>query len=76
MQARARTLAKGIQTLDAGLTVQVYLDTTAHIVGSRSYRDIIGGDVDTDREALLVDVREVLACFFRVFMGHVETHVV
>ena len=45
-------------------------------MGSRSYRDIVLGDVDTQAEAFLVDIGEMFLCFFRVFVGNVQIDVV
>lgn len=60
VQAGAGTFADGIETADAGLSVQVDTDTTAQIMGCRSYRDIILRDIDTDAEAFLIDIGEML----------------
>jgi len=76
MQTCARTLAEGIEALDGGLTVKVDLDAAAHIVGCRAHGDVVGGDVDTHGEALLVDVGEVLLRLGRVLMGDVQTDMV
>ena len=76
MQTRAGTLAEGIKTLDGGLAVEVDLDATAHIVGSRAHRDIVGGDVNTYGETLLVDIGEMMACLFRILMGDIETDMI
>ena len=76
VQTSARALTKGIQLFYAGLSVQVHLDTTAHIVGGRTNGDIIGSDIDTHRQALLVDIGEVLACLGRILMGHIQTYVI
>ena len=76
VQAGAGTFADGIETADAGLSVQVDSDTTAQIMGCRSYRDIILRDIDTDAEALLIDIGEMLFCFLRIFMGHIQVNVI
>ena len=76
MQTCARALAKGIEALDAGLSVEVYLDTATHIVSSRAYGDVVGSDVDAHRQALLVDIGEVVARLFGVLMSDVQTDVV
>ena len=76
MQTRAGTFAEGVEAFDARLTVEINLDTTTHIVGSRAHRDIVGGDVDADGETLLVDVREVMAGLLGILMGDVETDMI
>ena len=76
MQTRARALAEGIEAVDAGASVEIDLDTTAHVVGSRANRDVFLGDVDADAEALRIDVREVVLGLLRVLVGDVETNMV
>ena len=45
-------------------------------MGCRSYRDIILRDIDTDAEAFLIDIGEMLFCFLRIFMGHIQINVI
>ena len=58
------------------MSVQVNLDTAAHVMGRRTNRDIIGGDVYTHRQALLIDIGEVLLCLSGIFMSHIQTDVI
>ena len=76
MQTCAGTLTEGIKALDAALSVDIHLDATAHIVGSGSDGNIVGGDINADREAFLIDIGEVATGFFGIFVRDVETHVV
>ena len=76
MQARAGTLAQGIEALNARLSVEIDLDATTHIVGCRAHGYIVGSDVDPHRETLLIDVREMMARLFRILVGHVKTDMV
>ena len=54
------------------MPVQVYFDTAAEVVCGRGYGDVVFGNIDTDAEAFLINIREVLLGFFRVFMGNVQ----
>ena len=76
VQACARTFSDGIEATDAALPVEVHLDSSAEVVGSRCYRDIVFCNVDADAEALLIDVGEVAFRFFGVFVGHVQVDMV
>ena len=58
------------------LGVEVHLDAATHVVGRRTYRYHLLGDVDADGQAFLVDMREMLLRLLRVFHRHVEAHVV
>jgi len=42
----AGALSHCVEAFDRRLSVQVYKDTAAKIVGCRSYRNVIFGDVD------------------------------
>ena len=76
VQTRAGTFADGIEAVDARPPVEIHLDSAAHIVGRRAHGDIFLGDVDADAEALVIDVGKVSLGLFRVFVGHVEAHMV
>ena len=76
MQSCARTFAEGIESFDARLSVEVNLDTSAHIVGSRTDGDVISSDIDTHRQTFLVDVGEVVTGFFGRLVRHVQTDVI
>ena len=74
MKTGARAFADGIQAADAGLSVQVYLDTAAEIVCRRGYRNVVFCNVDAYAEAFLIDIREVFLGFFGVFVGDIQIH--
>ena len=76
MQTGARTLAYCVEPFDGRLTVQVHLDTTAHVVRTRCHRDIFLGDIDTDRQALGVDIGEVVFGLFRIFVRHIQAYMI
>ena len=76
VQPRTRALTDGIQTLYRRAAVQVHLDAAAHIVGCGPHGDIVGSDVNAQRETFLIDIGEVVACLCRVFMRHVEADMV
>ena len=76
MQTRTRTLAYGIEPADRRLTVQIHLNTAAHVVGTRRYRDVFFRDVNTDREAFGINIREVVLGLLRVLVGHIQTDMV
>ncbi len=58
------------------LSVSVDLDAAAKVVGRRCYRYVVLGDVNAERQTFGIDVREMLACLLRIFVCHVEIHVV
>ena len=58
------------------LAVKVNLDTATHIVGAWCNGDILLGNVDTDTQALGIDIREMVFCFLRVFVGNIKTDMV
>ena len=60
VQTCARALAQDIESADRALAIIVYLHTATAVVRCRAYRNHIFGDVNANREALLVDVREVV----------------
>ena len=62
--------------MDSGLTVQVHLDAAAHIVGARSYRYKVLGNIHTYAQTLGVDVREVMFGFLGIFMGDIQAYVI
>ena len=76
MQACARAFAQGIQTLDARLSVKIYLDTATQIMRCRSYRYIVFSDIDAQAETFLIYIREVLFSFFRIFMCYIKVYMV
>ena len=76
MQTGAGTFAYCIQAFDAGLSVQVDFDTAAKIVGSRCNRDVVFGNVNTQAETFLVDIREVFLGLFRIFMGYIQIYMI
>ena len=76
MKTGAGALSHCVEAFDRRLSVQVYKDTAAKIVGCRSYRDVIFGDVDAQAEAFLVNIGKVLLCLFRVFVGDVKINMV
>ena len=76
VQSCTRALAQCIQAFYGRLSVEVDLDTAAHVVSSRAHGDIVGGDVNTNAETLLIDIREVVLRFCRVLMGDVQTDMV
>ena len=45
-------------------------------MGARRNGDILFGDVDADRKAFGIDIREMAARLFRRLVGNVEAHVV
>ena len=75
MQTGARALTDSIQATDATLSVEVYGDTAAEVVGSRSHGDVVFGDVDADGKALFVDIREVRLGLLGVFVGDIDMFV-
>lgn len=76
MKTGAGALSHCVEAFDRRLSVQVYKDTAAKIVGCRSYRNVIFGDVDAQAEAFLVNIGKVLLCLFRVFVGDVKINMV
>ena len=62
--------------MDRRLSVQVHLDTSAHIVGTGSDGDVLLCDIDTDAQALGVDIGEMMLGFFGVFVRHIEADMV
>ena len=76
VQSRAGTFAYGIEAAYARAGVEVYLDAAAQIMGARRNGDILFGNVDADRKAFGVDIREMPARLFRRLMRNVEAHVV
>ena len=76
MKTGAGALSYCIEAFDGRLSVQVYEDTAAKIVGCRSYRNVIFGDVDAQAEAFLVNIGKVLLCLFRVFVSDIEINMV
>jgi hypothetical protein len=74
VEACAAALAQDIESTDRALSVIIYLDTSAAVVRCRAYRNHIFGDVNTDREALLVDVREVVFGLLGRHMGNIEIY--
>ena len=76
MKASTGAFTQCIEPLDARLSVEVYLDASAHIVCCRTDRDIVGGDVDAHREALLVDVGEVTTRLCRILVSDIEADVI
>ena len=43
---------------------------------ARSHRDILLGDVDTDRKALGVDIGEMMFGLLRIFVRYIQTHMI
>ena len=76
VQTRARALAQGVQALYRRLSVQVHLDTAAHVVRRGPNGDVVLGDVNAHRQTLLVDVREVVARLVGRLVRHVQADVV
>ena len=76
VQTRARTFAQSIQAVDARTAVEVDLDAAAHIVGCRTYGNVVFGDVDADAQALGIDVGEVVLGLFGILVSDVEAYVV
>ena len=62
--------------MNGRLPIEVDLDATAHVVGRRTDRNHLLGDVDAYRKALGIDVGEVVLGLLRVFVGNIETNVV
>src|SRR5690554_455631 len=75
METGGAAFAGGVQTADGGAGVVVYFNAATGIVGGGDYGNLVFGDVDAQREALLVDGGEVLARFFGVFVGYVEVNI-
>ena len=76
MQTRARALSDSVETLDRRTTIEVYLDSTAHIVSGWTNGNVFLGNVYADGKALLVDVREMMLGFLGVFVRHVKANVI
>ncbi len=74
VQPRAGGFAQRIESLDGGLAVAVDLHAAAAVVGGRRDGYPVLGDVDADRETLLVDVGEVSADRFGLLVGDVEIY--
>ena len=72
VEASTGALAGGVEVADRGASVEIHLDAAAEVVGSRGDRDILLSDVDSDRETLLVDHREVSLRLLGVLVSHVE----
>ena len=72
MKTGARALAHNIEAADRTLAVVIHLHATTAVVGCRADRNHILGDVDTNRKALLVDIREVLLGLLGRHMCYVE----
>ncbi|OQC02429.1 MAG: hypothetical protein BWX77_01219 [Bacteroidetes bacterium ADurb.Bin090] len=45
-------------------------------MGSRSHRNILFGNVNADRQALLVDIWKMFFGFSRLFMGNVQINII
>ena len=75
VQSSARALAHGIESLDRRLAVGVHLYASAQIVGGGSHGYVVLGDVDAEREALLVYVGEVFLGFLGVLVRDIEIYV-
>ena len=68
MKTGAGTFAYGIQAVDGRTGIQVYLDTATQIMCRRSNRNIILGNIDTQTQALFINIGEMLLRLFRIFM--------
>lgn len=76
VQTGAGALSESVEALDRRLAVAVDLDAAAEIVSGGSHGNVVFGDVDAEREALLIDVGEMLAGLLGVLVGDVEEDVV
>ena len=58
------------------LTVQIDGDAAAKVMGSRCHGNIIFGDIYAEAQALLINIGEVMACLFGVFVRYVKIYMV
>ena len=72
VQTRAGGLAQGIEPLDRGFAVGVDLHAAAAVVRRGGDRNPVLRDVDADREALFIDIREMPLHDLGVLVRHVE----
>ena len=72
VQPRAGTLAEDVQTLDGTLAIAVHRNSAAAVVRSRAYGNHVFRYVDADGQALLVDVREMVARLLGRHVRNVE----
>ena len=76
MQTRARAFAHSIQTVNRRTSIKVYLNTPTKVVSTRHHRNVLFSNVNTNREALLVNVREVMLRFLRIFVRNIQANMV
>ena len=72
VQSRARGLAQRVEPFHGGFAVGVDLHAAAAVVRRRGHGNPVFGDVDADRAAFLVDVREMALHGLGVLVRHVE----
>ena len=48
VQPCARHLSDRVKTFDAGLTIEIDLDASAHVMSRGNHRDRLGGNVDAE----------------------------
>ena|SRR5690554_1808955 len=75
MEPGTSALPVGIKPADAALPVNIYQNTPANVVCRGSHWDHLLGNINSKREALLVDGREMAPCLIGILMGHVQIHV-
>ena len=72
VQPRARGLAQRVEPFHGGFAVGVDLHATAAVVRRRGHGNPVFGDVDADRAAFFIDVREMALHGLGVLVRHVE----
>ena len=74
MQSGAGALTHGIESVNRRASVEVHLNTATEVVSGGSHGDIVFCDVDSEAQALLVDIREVLFGLLGIFVSNIEIY--
>ena len=76
VQTGTGAFANSVETVDGGLSVQIDLDTAAHVMGTGHHGNILLRDINSDTQALGVDIGEVMFGLLGILVGDVKAYVI